>query len=65
MVFPTLNPGSYAEASAATLAEWDSIAQINLLALIAEEFKIEVDYEKFEDATSFESLARRIEEEAV
>jgi acyl carrier protein len=60
LTFPALDPAVFPQASTETLAEWDSIAQINLLTLIGEEFAIEVDYEQFEDATSFPALANRV-----
>jgi acyl carrier protein len=57
-VFPELDPALYATASAQTLNAWDSIRQLTLLSLIGEEFNREIDFEEFEDATSYEALAR-------
>jgi acyl carrier protein len=42
------------------VAEWDSLAQVTLLTLIGEEFEIYIDFEEFEDATSFTALVDRI-----
>lgn len=56
--FPKLDPSQYATASAQNVSEWDSIAQLTLLALIGEEFGREMDFEEFEGATSFEALAQ-------
>lgn len=64
LTFPKMDPGLYAKANAENTAEWDSIAQVKLLSLIGEEFEIDLDmdFEEFEDATSFEALAGRIRE---
>jgi acyl carrier protein len=59
--FPKLDPNEYATASAQNVSEWDSIAQLTLLALIGEEFGREMDFEEFEGATSFESLAQALQ----
>ncbi|HVO63237.1 MAG TPA: phosphopantetheine-binding protein [Terriglobales bacterium] len=61
LAFPKLDPSQYATANAETVKEWDSIAQLTLLNLIAEEFEREIDLEEFEDATSFEALARALQ----
>jgi hypothetical protein len=56
--FPTLDPGKYALCSAENLSEWDSIRQLTLLTVIGEEFGREIDFEEFEDATSYAALVR-------
>ena len=60
LAFPQMDPSRYSTASAENTNGWDSIAQVTLLSLIGEEFGIDIDFEEFEDATSFESLASRI-----
>jgi len=60
LAFPQMDPGRYTTASAENTNGWDSIAQVTLLSLIGEEFGIDIDFEEFEGATSFESLASRI-----
>lgn len=62
LVFPAMDPTLYPEASADTMSEWDSITQVTLLTTIGEEFNIDIDYEEFEGATSFASLAERLTE---
>lgn len=62
LAFPQLDPSDYATASAESTSGWDSVGQVTLLTLIGEEFGIEIDFEDFEDATSFESLASRLSE---
>lgn len=39
--------------SQASVAEWDSVMHVTLLAALAEEFGIEIDYEAAEDLQSF------------
>jgi len=58
LAFPKLDPRQYATASTQNVSEWDSIAQVTLLTLIGEEFGREIDFEEFEGATSFETLAQ-------
>jgi acyl carrier protein len=56
-VFPKLDRARIPSAKAGQIPEWDSLAQVNLLSLIGEEFGIEVDFEEFDGATSFEAIA--------
>lgn len=58
ITFPALDPAKYAAASVENLSEWDSIRQLTLLTVIGEEFGREIDFEEFEDANSYEALAR-------
>lgn len=55
-VFPTLSRNAIPQCSQTTVAAWDSIAHITLMSLIGEEFGIEIDFEEFEDATSFAAV---------
>ena len=64
LVFPNLEPSRIPEASAENVTDWDSIAQVNLLTLIGEEFAMDIDFEDFEGATSFKTLADRLIEMA-
>ena len=61
LAFPKLDPSQYATASARNIGEWDSIAQLTLLTVIGEEFGLEIDFEDFEGATSFEALERALQ----
>jgi len=61
LAFPKLDPSQYATASTQNVSEWDSIAQLTLLTLIGEEFGREIDFEEFEGATSFETLAQALQ----
>ena len=62
LTFPQMDPSQYRTASAENTRQWDSMAQVTLLTLIGEEFGIEINFEKFEGATSFEALASQISE---
>jgi acyl carrier protein len=48
------------QASAAVLAQWDSLATLNLLALIEEEFGVSIDLDELE-APSFRNFLGLIE----
>lgn len=63
-VFPNLNRASIPSATHSGIAEWDSIAQVTLLSLIGEEFAIEIDFEDFEDATSFSAILELVRAKA-
>lgn len=60
LVFPQLDRSRVESASVDSVKQWDSVAQVNLLTVIGEEFGLEIDYEEFEGATSFEALAARL-----
>lgn len=55
-VFPDLSRSTIPECTQSTVAAWDSIAHVTLMSLIGEAFEIEIDFEEFEDATSFASV---------
>lgn len=62
LAFPQLDPSQYAAANVDNTEGWDSMAQLTLLSLIGEEFEIDVDFEEFEDATSFQAIAGKLSE---
>ena len=43
-----------------TVKEWDSVAHVTLLSVIGEEFGLDVDFEQFEGATSFQAILDRL-----
>ena len=61
-VFPDLDPSQIEFASLENTSGWDSIAHVTLLALISEEFGVEMDYKKYEKAISFSGFMTLIEE---
>jgi acyl carrier protein len=62
LAFPKTDPSQYASANTENTSAWDSVAQVTLLTLIGEEFGMDIDFLEFEGATSFESLANKINE---
>jgi acyl carrier protein len=59
-VFPELTAAEIPHATAATVARWDSLSGITLIALINEEFAIDLDMEDFESLTSYKGLLEQI-----
>jgi len=59
--FPEIQPDEIARASTASLAAWDSVTHITLLAAISEEFGVELDPEDFEELVSFALIADFLE----
>jgi acyl carrier protein len=53
-VFPDLSRDEILRADAASVAAWDSLATVTLIAVIEEEFGVEIAPENFEYLTSFE-----------
>jgi acyl carrier protein len=60
LVFPKLDPMAIPLVTAENVSEWDSVMQIRLLSVIGEEFDMDVDFEEFEGATSFEAILDRL-----
>ena len=61
-IFPDLRPEEIPLASAATLATWDSVAQVTLLASIAEEFGIELEMSDFDELVSYALIVEFLEQ---
>lgn len=60
-VFPNLGEQEILQASADELAEWDSLATLNLLALIEEEFGMAIDLDELSGAPSFQSFLSQLQ----
>lgn len=52
-VFPAVPREKLPRVSQSSVAEWDSVMHVTLLAALAEEFELEIDYEAAEDLRSF------------
>jgi acyl carrier protein len=52
-VFPAVPRDRLPRISQASVAEWDSVMHVTLLAALAEEFQFEVDYEAADNLSSF------------
>jgi acyl carrier protein len=61
IVFPDVEPDEIPRASTASLAAWDSVAHITLLASISEEFGVEFSPEDYEELVSFSLIADYLE----
>ncbi len=61
-VFPEIPAAEIPNATIANVAGWDSVASVTLLSMVGEEFDIEVDFDRFEELTSFDGLLRYVEE---
>ena len=59
-VFPQLDSSAVPLASVDTVGAWDSVAHVTLLSLIGEEFAIDLDFEEFAGATSFDEILQRV-----
>jgi acyl carrier protein len=55
-VFPDLAEDEIGRASATSVGAWDSLATVNLLSVIEEEFGVQVAPEDFETFVSFELI---------
>jgi acyl carrier protein len=60
-VFGDLPDAEILKASTSTLAKWDSVASITLVNVIEEEFQIQFDYDRIEELTSFEAVAKYVD----
>jgi acyl carrier protein len=64
-VFPTLSRDQIARAEQATLPEWDSMVTVTLIAVIEDEFHVEVPVTEMENLVSFESFLKFLTDAAV
>jgi acyl carrier protein len=60
-VFPDLPPGEIPRASTASVAAWDSLAAATLLAVVEEEFGVQVPAEDLDRFVSFEGILAYVE----
>jgi acyl carrier protein len=61
-VLPELTPEEVGEASAATVAAWDSVATVTLLAVVEEEFGISISDEDPGRFDSFQNILSYLHE---
>lgn len=61
-IFPDLRAEDIPRASEASLASWDSVAQVTLLSSIAEEFGIELEMADFEELVSYALIVDYLEQ---
>jgi acyl carrier protein len=60
-VFRALEEGEVAHATVGAVEGWDSLATVTLIAVVEEEFRIQVDPDDIEQFTSFEQALRYLE----
>jgi acyl carrier protein len=61
LVFPNLSADEISRATVHSVAEWDSLSNINLVCLLEEEFSITLEASELEPLTSFELVLNHIE----
>ncbi|HTU22952.1 MAG TPA: acyl carrier protein [Gemmataceae bacterium] len=64
-VFPNLGPDEITQASPASVGSWDSLATINLVTVLEEEFGIQFPPEDLECLVSFELILNYLESKLV
>jgi acyl carrier protein len=64
LVFPGISSEQISGATQESIATWDSVAHINLLTVVDEEFGINTDIENAEDLTSFPALLKHVRRES-
>jgi acyl carrier protein len=60
-VFPGLTQEETLRASSGELPQWDSLATLNLLALIEEEFEVSIDLDDLDEPPSFQIFLDQIQ----
>jgi acyl carrier protein len=64
-VFPDIRQEEIPRASTASLAAWDSVAQVTLLSSVAEEFGLDFEVEDFEELVSYPLIVDYLERKSV
>jgi len=62
LVFPNLSADEIRQATVHSVVEWDSLANINLISLLEEEFAITLEAKDLEQLSSFELVLNHIED---
>jgi acyl carrier protein len=60
-VFPNLTPDQLRLASVQNVPEWDSLAALTLLAVLQEEFAVQIDFGDLPSLDSFDSVRRYLD----
>ena len=61
-VFPDLTEAKIPSATVSSVQGWDSIAMLNLVNVIEEEFKLEMDFEVIPELDSFAKILDYVEQ---
>ena len=62
-VFPTLSPAGIRSASVESVAAWDSLAAVTLVAVLEQEFDTQIDLMELPDLTSYEAVRNYLEKQ--
>jgi acyl carrier protein len=65
LVFPKLAADEIRAASIETIDEWDSLASVTLVAVLQEEFGVEIDLGDLPELISFDAVLRYLEVRSV
>jgi acyl carrier protein len=57
-VFPTLPPDRIRDATVDSVSEWDSLASVTLVAVLEQEFGIQIEISDLPELSSFESVQK-------
>jgi acyl carrier protein len=63
-VFPGISRAELERASTASLATWDSVAQVTLLSSVAEEFGLDFELADFEELVSYQLIVDYLEQKS-
>jgi acyl carrier protein len=55
-VFPALPPNQITNASVETVPAWDSLAAVTLIAILEQEFDIQIDLMELPELTSYQAV---------
>jgi acyl carrier protein len=61
LVFPNLSAAEIKRATVNSVADWDSLANINLVAVLEEEFGVTLEGSDLEELTSFDLVLNYID----
>jgi len=61
-VFPELSQEEIVKVDACLAVNWDSLSAVTLLAVVQEEFGIDLDFADVESLASFEAILKRVSE---
>jgi acyl carrier protein len=61
-VFPDLTVDQIHAATQSTVASWDSVAAINLMNVMEEEFAIEIDFDRAAELSTFSEILGYVKE---
>lgn len=62
-VFPALSPEEIRSASVESIAAWDSLAAVTLVAVLEQEFDTQIDLMELPDLTSYEAVRKYLDKQ--